>query len=194
VNQRTLDPLGLVAALAALPAPADAHVSVGQRGPKPKNESMAVGMNGARVSMPLLTIGETLENTNGALKSTTAGDYTPVGILDGMGALDLDGKSVRIFIEHELLNFRGNAYEVSDGHGATFTMTGARVSCFDIDKASRRVIDDGLAYDTIYDANDDVASDTSFLLEGFGGFSRSCSSQLVEAGTPERSASSTRST
>ena len=42
--------------------------------------------------------------------------------------------------------------EVSDGMGGTFQMTGTRVSYFDIDKFSKDIVDAGIAYDTIYDA------------------------------------------
>ncbi|MGD8977960.1 MAG: hypothetical protein PVG91_10170, partial [Gammaproteobacteria bacterium] len=127
-------------------------------------DPMAVGIApGWSVSDPLLTIGETFTGATGALNPSTAGDYTPVGILDGLGAYELNG-TIRVFANHELLNFRGNAYEVSDGMGGTFTMTGARISYFDIDKETRQITDAGLAYNTIYDANGDVAFDTSFLV------------------------------
>lgn len=147
------------------------------------NDSMAVGANGYSVSAPLLTIGETLSGTTGALNSSTAGDYTPVGILDGLGAYELDSNTVRVFANHELLNFRGNAYTVSDGQGGSFTLNGARVSYFDIDKNSRQITDGGVAYERIYDADAVVASDVSFLQNGFAGFSRFCSGQLFEGGT-----------
>lgn len=162
---------GLVLALGGGSALADGHF-----------EPMAVGVNGWQVSDPLLTIGETFENTNGVFNSSTAGDYTPVGVLDGLGAYRHDRDTVRVFANHELLNFRGNDYEVSDGQGGSFTMAGARISYFDIDVTSRSIVDAGLAYDTIYDANGNVASDTSFLLEGFNGFSRFCSGMFVPAG------------
>ena len=143
---------------------------------------MATGLNGYGVSSPILTIGETLTGTTGALNPSTAGDYVPVGVLDGLGAYELDANTVRVLANHELLNFRGNAYEIGNGMGGTFTMTGARISYFDIDKATRQIVDGGIAYNRIYDANGDVAQDTSFLLQGFGGFSRFCSGQLFEAG------------
>ena len=173
-------------------------------------DPMAVAVApGWSVSDPLLTIGETFSGATGALNPSTKGDYTPVGILDGLGAYELDDDddddrrrgrdrrkgddddegTIRVFANHELLNFRGNAYEVSDGMGGTFTMTGARISYFDIDKETRTITDAGLAYNTIYDANGEVASDISFLLEGFGGFSRFCSGQLVEAGEFNRGSS-----
>ena len=144
-----------------------------------KVASMAKGERGYTVQ-PILTIGETIAGTSGALNPSTAGDYTPVGILDGLGAFKLNKREVRVLANHELLNFRGNSYEVSDGKGGTFSMTGARVSYFDIDKKTRKIVDAGLAYNLIYDANGEIATDTSFLLEGFSGFSRFCSSNLIE--------------
>ena len=104
------------------------------------NGSMADGLNGWTVD-PIFTVGETV------------GGYTPPGVLDGIGAFELDDDTVRMYVNHELLHFRGYDYEVSDGMGGTFTMAGARISYFDIDKDSRQVVDSGLAYDTVYDAN-----------------------------------------
>ncbi|MHC4877098.1 MAG: choice-of-anchor I family protein [Planctomycetota bacterium] len=141
--------------------------------------AMAIGENGFQVEV-LLTIGETLSGTTGALNATTAGDYTPPGVLDGLGAYELDANTVRVFANHELLNFRGYDYEVSDGAGGTFTLDGARISYLDIDKATRQIVDGGIAYDLIYDANGNVATDISFLANDFAGFSRFCSSVLVE--------------
>jgi hypothetical protein len=146
------------------------------------NESMAYGLDGYTVTAPLLTIGETFYYTGGALNPTTAGNYTPPGILDGLGAYELDGQKVRVFANHELGFADGYPYSVSDGQGGTFQMTGARVSYFDIDKFSKDIVDAGLAYSLIYDAKGNVATDTSFLpsvQEGFG-FSRFCSAVLVD--------------
>ena len=131
--------------------------------------SMATGFNGFSVSEPLFTVGESF------------GDYTPPGILDGMGAIELDADTVRVFANHELLNFRGYEYFVSDGGGGEFGLVGARVSYFDIDKVSREITASGVAYDTIYDANGEIATDIGFLANDFVGFSRFCSSQLVDA-------------
>lgn len=116
----------------------------------------------------ILTIGETI---NG---------YTPAGILDGIGAYKLNRDTVRVLVNHELPQEQGYAYDVSDGLGGTFQMTGARVSFFDIDEDTMEIVDGGLAYDTIYDANGNVASDTSFLANNFAGFTRFCSSRLSE--------------
>ena len=168
--------------------------------PLPELPSMLAAEEGWSTDVAL-TIGQTIEGTSGLFNGSTEGDYTPVGVLDGLGAtkVDLDGDGhadvVRVFANHELLHFRGSEYEVSDGEGGTFTMTGARISFFDFDIETREITDSGLAYNTIVDANGDVASDTSFQPEAFAaffggtpgngselnGFSRFCSSVLVEA-------------
>ena len=135
--------------------------------PAHATDSMAVGEHGWTVSEPLFTVGETI------------GSYTPPGILDGLGAIKLNHDTVRVFSNHELLHFRGYPYELSDGQGGTYTATGARVSYFDIDKHSRTVVGSGLAYDRIYDPNGNLATDTS-VFSGLNGFSRFCSSGLVE--------------
>ncbi len=116
----------------------------------------------------ILTIGETI---NG---------YTPVGILDGIGAYKLNHDTVRVLVNHEIPQDQGYAYDVNNGLGGTFQMTGARVSFFDIDKDTMEIVDGGLAYDTIYDANGNIASNTSFLSNNFKGFTRFCSSRLSE--------------
>ena len=142
-------------------------------------ESMMIGSEGFRAT-PLFTIGETI---NG---------YTPPGILDGLGAFKKDANTVRVYANHELLNFRGYPYPVEDGSGGTFNLIGARVSYFDIDIATMQVVDAGQAYQRVYDSNGNQASDITFLPEpqvpffGTGasqhqGFSRFCSSALFEA-------------
>ncbi len=142
--------------------------------------SMTAGANGY-VARPILTIGETLRSDGDLNDLNTPEDgYAPVGVLDGLGAFALDETTVRVFANHELLNFQGNAYAVADGAGGSFEMNGARISYFDIDKESRQIVDGGIAYDTIYDATGAVASDISFLQEGFIGLSRLCSGMLIE--------------
>jgi hypothetical protein len=135
---------------------------------------MATGENGWTVSNPLFTVGESF------------GAYTPPGILDGLGAYELDENTVRVLANHELRHSLGYAY-------GPLGLKGARVSYFDIDKETRQIVDAGLAYDTIYDANGVVATDKTFLAEPFqtaegqgpgdgvqlDGFSRFCSAQLV---------------
>ncbi len=151
--------VGVVTALAATVAPV---------GAADHSDSMAEGSNGWEVD-PVFTVGETVSG------------YAPPGVIDGLGAFELDDDTVRVLANHELLNFRGYPYEVGDGSGGTFTMTGARISAFDIDKDSRQVTAAGPAYDAVYDANGEIATDPSFLANDFAGFSRFCSASLFEA-------------
>jgi len=130
---------------------------------------MANGTNGFSVSEPLLTIGETRFG------------YTPVGVLDGLGAFELNADTVRVISNHELLNFRGNAWEVEAAGGGTFSLIGARLSFFDISKTTYELVDAGLAIERIYDATGAQAADASFLANNFSGLSRFCSSTLIEA-------------
>jgi hypothetical protein len=136
---------------------------------------MAQGENGWTVSDPLFTVGETFNKG-------TPDEYTPPGILDGLGAYRLNRDTVRVLANHELPNSFGYEYFVNDGKGGTFGLKGARVSYFDIDRYTREIVDAGLAYDTIYDGNRKIAEDNTFLTAGFIGFSRFCSSVLVEPG------------
>lgn len=132
--------------------------------------SMASGQNGWKVSTPLLTVGDRI---NG---------FTPTGVIDGLGAMKWDLNTVRVFANHELKHDKGYAYGIKDGNNGTFSMTGARISYFDIDKSTRKIIDAGQAYEIIYDGNGKVATNTKFLSKGLDGLSRFCSSTLVEAG------------
>jgi len=161
----------------------DGGINLGET-PAPANAetSMMKGENGFW-AQDFFTIGQTISDTSGALNASTAGDYTPVGVLDGLGAYELDDDTVRVFANHELLHFRGNEYTVGEGDDA-FTLTGARISYFDIDKETMQIVDGGIAYDTIYDALGNVATDDSFTsLPDFGGFSRFCSAVLFENDT-----------
>jgi hypothetical protein len=143
---------GTAMALSALPA-----VAAG--------DSMVDGLGDWSVD-PIFTVGETISG------------YTPPGVLDGLGAYDLDDDTVRVLANHELGFNRGYAYAVSENG---FDLVGARVSYFDIDKDTRVVVGSGLAYDTIYDANGDLAPD-GFLDRDIpvDGFSRFCSAGLFE--------------
>ena len=141
--------------------------------------SQVTGLNGYTVD-PIFTVGDTITGTTGALNSTTAGNYTPIGILDGTGAYELDENTVRIFVNHEVGNTAGYAYTLASGA----TLTGTRVSYFDIDKATLDVVDAGLAYDTIYNRAGQVVGSNGATLDtssGPGGLNRFCSANLIEA-------------
>jgi hypothetical protein len=120
------------------------------------------GLNGYTVN-PLFTVGESID------------DYTPPGILDGIGAFSLDDNTVRVLVNHELTADAGYAYELANGT----SLTGARVSFLDIDKASREIVDAGLAYDTIINRQGEVVNEAADL--EFGGLNRFCSAQYVMA-------------
>ena len=151
------------------------------------------GQNGFNV-LPLVTIGEAISDTTGALNSSTAGDYQPVGILDGAGAIRLDDDTVRAFVNHELVDDAGVAYDLTSADGNTFQVTGGRISYFDINVDTFAIEDAGIAYNRVFDANGEIASDNSIFgqvfidpedpdlgLRDIEGFSRFCSGGLSEA-------------
>ena len=118
---------------------------------------------------PVFTVGETIEG------------YTPPGILDGTGATKMDDGTVRVFVNHELRQAQGYAYTLANGT----TLTGARVSYFDFDPATRKILGSGLAYDKIYDAaGNEVTSGTQIDLSNADteGLRRLCSANLFDAG------------
>ena len=116
----------------------------------------------------IFTVGETISG------------YAPPGVMDGIGAYELDDGHVRLLVNHELQSTHGYPYPVEDFEGNAFEMTGARISFFDIDKSTLRIVDAGVAYDTIHTADGSIAPDTSFLTSP-GGFNRFCSGSLHEA-------------
>ncbi|NET26715.1 alkaline phosphatase PhoX [Okeania sp. SIO1I7] len=131
------------------------------------------GLNSYEV-FPLFTVGETIE------------DYTPPGILDGLGAYELDDNTIRVLANHELRSGVGYTYTLANGT----QFNGARVSFFDIDKNTLEVTNSGLAYDTIIYRNGEVVDEASDIQFGeivdedgvtqLGGLNRFCSSIYIE--------------
>lgn len=115
--------------------------------------------------------------------SELVGDYQPVGILDGVGALPQDGEGhVNVLVNHELNPGNGYAYELANGT----ELTGARVSAFEVQKTTLKIKDAGLAYDTIYDRRGVIVTDPAQINEtgnAIDGLARLCSARSVEAGT-----------
>ncbi len=155
--------------------------------------AQVIGQNGF-TAVPLVTIGEIIPDTTGALNSSTEGDYQPVGILDGVGAIQIDEDTIRAFVNHELVDQAGVPYQVFDANGNPFTLTGGRISYFDINSESFVIEDAGIAYNRIFDANGNIASDNAIFgqvfidpsdqnlgLRDVEGFSRFCSGGLNEA-------------
>ena len=100
--------------------------------------------------------------------------------MDGIGAYDR-GDTVRLLVNHELKSTYGYPYEAHNYAGESFQMTGARISYFDIDKATLEVVDAGLAYHTVHAVDGSIAVDTGFLTSE-GGFGQFCSGTLHEGG------------
>ncbi|HEY9615397.1 MAG TPA: alkaline phosphatase PhoX [Microcoleaceae cyanobacterium] len=128
---------------------------------------MVTGQNGYVVD-PVFTVGETIDG------------YTPPGILDGIGAYQLDDNTVRVIVNHEIANGRGYSYQVDGTNGSVTIPGGARLSYFDIDRQTLQIVDSGLAFDTIYDREGHVVNDPATQLD-FGSLNRFCSGQLIEA-------------
>lgn len=145
------------------------------------NPSMLEPTKPGYTAKPVLTIGESIATYSSLLNPTWGNSYTPPGILDGIGAYEKDRETVRVLVTHELSNNRGYPYNVSNGAGGTFSLTGARVSYLDIDKNTYQIKSGGLAYNTIYDANGAVAANAGFLANNLPGFGRFCSAALFEA-------------
>lgn len=126
---------------------------------------------------PLVTIGE--QDAAGSDINLDEIGYRPVGILDGIGAWRWDGRTVRVLVNNELGSGVGYPYTLANGT----SLTGARVTWFDIDRKTRKVCGAGLAYDQVFDRAGSVVTSASQINEGgSGGFDRFCSSHGFEKG------------
>lgn len=143
---------------------------------------MMKGLAGWQVT-PLFTIGEQLPSTDPRYKAS--GSYQPVGRLDGIGALQLSGRRVRVYINHELAASEGYPYLLRNG----MHLTGSRISFVDIDRYLQKIVDSGIAYHTVVDRRfreviepvqiNEASFSSPPRIDGFDWF---CSSQLVEKG------------
>ena len=163
----------LLALLVAMPAQAQRLAAAGSESfdteapPQLVGDSPATGEGWSR--NPLFTVGETI------------GDYTPPGIPDGIGAIR-SGGVVRLLVNHELGSSVGYPYQLGNG----LSLTGARVSFFDVDPNTREIVDAGLAYDRVFDRYGNAVTAAQQVNEGTesapDGFERFCSSGLFIAG------------
>lgn len=71
--------------------------------------------------------------------------YRPLGVMDGNGAFSLNSSTVRVLTSHRLEADEGHPYSLANN----LSLTGSRVSYFDIDKATHRVKAAGVAYDRV---------------------------------------------
>jgi 2',3'-cyclic-nucleotide 2'-phosphodiesterase / 3'-nucleotidase / 5'-nucleotidase len=130
---------------------------------------------------PLITIGE--ESLSGVDVNLSVFGYRPIGLLDGIGAVPWDVDVLRIFANHEAGAATGSTYQLANGT----MLTGGRVSFFDIDTCTRRVLGMGLSYDTIYDRAGVIVTSAAQINEGFAStansaFDRFCGSNSFLAG------------
>ncbi len=129
--------------------------------------------------LSLLTVGDRLPSQDRRFPDQA---YRPVGGLDGLGGYRLDADTVRVLVNHELDRKAGYPYRLDNGA----TLTGARVSFLDIDRRTLEILNSGMAYQTIRDRQGRIV-ETGFQVNEVShteqGFSRFCSSQLVEKGT-----------
>ena len=124
--------------------------------------SQVKGLNGYTVD-PIFTVGDVIDS------------YVPLGILDGLGAYKLNSTTVRVLANHEVSNTAGYAYNLANNT----SLVGSRVSYFDINKSTLKIVKSGLAYDTIYNRAGEIV-DAAADLE-YAGINRLCSAQRIEA-------------
>lgn len=109
------------------------------------------------------------------------GSYQPPGVLDGLAAFPRDSQTVRVLATHELESAGGYAYRLGNG----LELTGSRISYFDIDKRSRRIVDAGLAFDRIWDRREALVTEAAQINErgdGRRGLDALCSAAGYVAG------------
>ena len=128
---------------------------------------------------PLVTVGELLPSQK---SHSVEGQYQPVGSMDGLGAYLVDADTARVLVNHELSRQAGAPYRLQNG----LFLTGSRVSFVDIHRKTKRVINSGLAYDTVFDRQGQVVTQPLQINQTHdknqSGFSRFCSAQLIPGG------------
>jgi secreted PhoX family phosphatase len=118
----------------------------------------------------------------------TIGNYTPVGIPDGIFAFAQGPNAADVLVNHELGASGGPFYTLKNG----LQLKGARISSFKIRRgpnASGQIVANvfraSIAYDTVYDRQGALVTSATQINEGTSttnGFARFCSSNGVQAG------------
>jgi secreted PhoX family phosphatase len=172
----------VVLTVLSLSAPQD---GAAEQGFRTQERAMLTAVNTSKDAQwevfPLLTIGE--QSDSGADLNAKRLGYRPPGVLDGIGAFALDDQTLRVLVNHELAASSGYPYRLSNGT----PLSGARVSYFDIDLASRVLKTAGLAYDRVIDRGGREVLHAVQIDEGFngGGFDSFCSAHAVRAADSE---------
>lgn len=158
----------VVPAVACSPSRSPTEIGVTKARETPGPAPMMEGKNGHRVD-ELFTVRNSI---NG---------YQPIGILDGIGAYELDSSTVRLLVNHEVDAGSGYAYGLANGT----QLTGARISYFDVDKTTREIVDAGQAFGRAYDRSGSIVTDAAQINETghpTDGFSFFCSAQYIAPG------------
>lgn len=119
---------------------------------------------GWRPAIPLITGGQTC---NG---------YSPPGYLDGIAVKSMGQDINRLFVNHELAPDLGSPYTLASGA----TLVGRRISYFDVHKTTLKLLDAGIAYNTIYNRKGERVVQPSDLK--FDGLNRLCTGQYFRSG------------
>lgn len=161
---RTIGRAVATAAAASLLAPA-AHAAQ-----RTDAEAMVDPVAGGWTNTAIFTVGETVRG------------YPPSGLLDGTSAFPGNGRgTLRTYVNHEIREGAGYAYSLSNGT----QLTGARISRFDLQSTTLKVVRAALAYDTVYDVDGAEVTDPDQVNPatiGEDGISRLCSARGVRAG------------
>ena len=107
-----------------------------------------------------------------------AASYRPPGIMDGNGAFSLNSSTVRVLTNHELEADQGMPYTLAN----SLSLTGSRISYFDIDKTTHRVKSAGVAYDRIVNRAGEPLTVRNVDGRDSGSLRRLCSSTYVAQG------------
>jgi serralysin len=124
--------------------------------------SQVKGLNGYTID-PIFTVGEKI------------GNYVPTGILDGIGAFSLNDTTVRLLVNSEIGNTVGYKYTLKNG----LQLPGSRISTFDIDKSTLKIVNSELSFDTIINREGKEVKTVADIENG--GINRFCSGALFEA-------------
>jgi secreted PhoX family phosphatase len=142
----------------------DDYGPIGKGGYAPMMDGGTPATSNGWETEAVFTVGERIRN------------YTPPGILDGVGTFKAPKKGyVRVLVNHELGSTVGYPYSLANGT----ELKGARVSFFDISDSKREVKESGLAYRTMYDRTGAMVTNAAQV---GGGLQRLCSARGVSEG------------
>lgn len=107
--------------------------------------------------------------------------FKPLGLMDGLGAINLNDSTFRLFINHEASSDMGNRYSLQNG----LRLSGARITFFDIDKKNFSVTSGGDAIKEIINAAGKSVSSGLDLGNSLknDGLHRFCSGKMVSKGS-----------